>query len=80
MHDRLAARREMADEQVCVEISREQTALEEDQAGGPRGGQPAVPRDDELPHQRLDLEQQERAEEDRDGVRDPDRGPSRAGK
>ena len=55
--------------EVGVEVACEEDGLEEHQADGPDGGAPAEPGEDRLGEQGLHLEQQERAQEDRDGVR-----------
>ena len=64
----LAVRREVADDPVRVEIAEQQGHLEEQHAGRPYRSRAAEPRQDHLADQRLDLEEQEGAEENRQPV------------
>src|SRR6185436_19344168 len=64
----LAARREPARRPIRIGIAEEEQELEEHQARRPyRGGAPE-PRENLLRYDRLDEKQQERADEDREGV------------
>ena len=64
----LQPRREPMHGEVRVGVAREQCRLEEDEARGPDGRRSAEPRQDLLRHDRLDQEEQERADEDGCGV------------
>jgi len=66
VQDRLPAPRQPADDEVCVQVSAQQHQLEEQQSRGPHTRGRAEPRQDVLADDRLDLEQQERAQEHRD--------------
>jgi hypothetical protein len=70
VHDRLTARRELADHDVGVEVAGQQRELEEHHAGGPDRGRAAEPRQDLAGDDRLDQEQQERGQRDRGGVQE----------
>ena len=75
----LAPRAEPPVEPVGVEVAREERPLEEDEAGRPHRGRSAEPRQEPLRDDRLDAEEEERAQTDR-RRRDGDVGPrSRAG-
>src|SRR6202049_5397743 len=54
--------------QVGVDIAEQESRLKEYQARGPNVGRPAEPRQDLLGHDRLDQEQQKRADKDGGGV------------
>ena len=64
----LRARRDTVHERVGIRVAGEQRGLEEHEARRPHRRGSAEPRKDLLRHHRLDEEQQERADEDRDGV------------
>src|SRR5439155_6350206 len=55
---------------VCIEISREQGGLVEDEARVPHGGRSAEERQDHLGEHRLDHEEERRGQEDGGGVDD----------
>ena len=63
MDQRLSAHRQLAAEQVRVSVAGQQGALEKQHAGRPYAGAAAEPGEDEFRHQRLNLKQQERAQE-----------------
>ena len=63
----LPARPEPAHHDVRIKVAREERRLEEHEARGPHGGRAAEPGKDLLRDDRLDQEQQERADEDGDG-------------
>ena len=58
----LRGQRELARDEIGVRVPREQRRLEEYEARCPDGGRPPEPREDLLRDDRLDQEQQERAE------------------
>ena len=65
---------EIADQAVRVEIAGQQYKLEKEQRRAPHRGRSAEPREDEFGDHRLDLEQEESAQED--GSRVNKHGPS----
>ena len=70
MHRRLQAHASARSDPVRIRVSAEQNGLEKEQAIGPNRGSAAKPGQHEAPHHRLDLEQQERTEEDGGGNQD----------
>ena len=61
MHQHLRARLQVAHQGVRIEIAQQQNDLEEQQTGGPHGGRPAKPGQDDLGDHRLHLKEQEGA-------------------
>ena len=68
MHEPLAFGRNVAYEQMGVEITRQQDQLEEEQRRAPNRGRPAEPGKNELRDEGLNLKQKEGAEKDRNRV------------
>ncbi len=65
MEDHLDARLEIADDRVGVKIAQQEHHLEKEETGGPDGGRPAEPGQDDLGDYRLHLEEQEGAHQNR---------------
>jgi hypothetical protein len=63
MEQALPARAPVPAQEMRIQIAEEQEQLEEEHAGGPHGGTSPKPRQDHFAHHRLDLEQQEGADE-----------------
>src|SRR5580704_4243070 len=68
MDDRAGSRTQIMLAQMRVQISGEQGGLKKDQARGPDSRRAAEPGEDEAADQRLNLEQQKGADEDRAGI------------
>ena len=73
MQHELTAGLQIGAGQVGIQITAKQDDLKEEHRRGPHRRAAAKPRQDELADQRLYLEEQERAGEDRDGIGDDDR-------
>jgi hypothetical protein len=68
MHQHLRPRLQIAHDRMGIQIPEQQHHLEKQQAGGPDRGRSAEPGQNNLRDHRLHLEQQERGNENREGV------------